>query len=429
MCFPVTVRLAAAYEPCSPRDCGEILSLLLGNLRIAVELCPPSGSTGSTVALDVSPTAESSTLDVAARQLRISAVLPRDTQHGSSVALVAASLPSVGAVESTHKRLPARTVVLTRGVSAPAIFPGVGNDPNWVTPCVSSDGYVFLPEFGRDSISVRAGDAVSPFRPLVDLDALGIPSFVRSVAIDEEAGLLYVAPNTSGGDLSALSMDRGMYAVKWRAPIPNGCMGIAALPLHGVVVVGMRGANEVRVLRALDGQLMSQYRTTSTVYTASADPESGLVCFAVQRDGVHVCQWNGRELLLRTRVTCAFGNTGALGVLLAVMPRCPAVGGRWGGSAHLIIGWAEAAVDLPGRACIFALRPHAPFVGEATAVELPRVVPREGGDGAFDYARCLDGIHGLAADPGGTALLVCERSESSHDVMALPWPLPGMSDW
>lgn len=203
-------------------------------------------------------------------------------------------------------------------------------------------------------------------------------------------------------------------------------MGLAALPAHGVVAVGMRAEDEVRVLRASDGQCVSVYRTTGNVLTLAADAESGVVCFAVNHEGVLVCAWDGRELQLRTRVTCAFGNTGAFGVLLAVMPRSIAVGGRWGGCPHLIVGWAEGGGPVGRGAAVFALRDQPPFVGEATMADLPRVVLREGEGGSFDYAPGAGGLHSLAADPAGTALVVCDRS--SHAAVVLPWPLPGLPD-
>jgi len=113
------------------------------------------------MSLDLSPTAASSTIDASLRQLRIASVLPPGTLHGSTVTLAAAVLPSVGPVAIASGGA-AHTVLLTRGIAAPAVYPAVGSDPNWITPCVSSEGVIYIPEFGYCGKDPRRGEQAMP---------------------------------------------------------------------------------------------------------------------------------------------------------------------------------------------------------------------------------------------------------------------------
>jgi len=70
--------------------------------------------------------------------------------------------------------------------------------------------------------------------------------------------------------------------------------------------------NEVRVLRACDGECVFTHRTTDTVRTVAADPESGIVCFVE-----HPCR--------RARVPVGWGHTAVPGYCVIFCSMTPAL--------------------------------------------------------------------------------------------------------
>jgi hypothetical protein len=173
-------------------------------------------------------------------------------------------------------------------------------------------------------------------------------------------------------------------------------MGIAVLPADGVAVVSDNSNDSLHVLRLSDGaRVMSTNRAARTPEASfvAADPTTRTiyVCAHSAHFGVCAFRWDGTSLMPE-------GFLEAAGYAdryrpLAVMPPAP---GRL--TSYLIVGEHESptlhVLSLPGRRLV--------------------------------HVHTLEGMEvmGLAADPSGTALAVCDRASKS--VHILPWPLPGM---
>ncbi len=186
---------------------------------------------------------------------------------------------------------------------------------------------------------------------------------------------------------------------------PDGVGGIAALPAHGVVIVGCKGElGRLVVRRVTDGAFVASVLCALPDYLA-ADPTTGYVYASTRghsqgSHSVSVFRWTGAELERLGSLVDARGNASKPRPL-AFVP--PAPGKR---IAHLVVGEAETS-----RVRVISLASH-------KLVHAATLQPPEG-------VR----VSGLAGDPSGKVLAVCHASSveaARAEVHVLRWPLSGM---
>ena len=294
------------------------------------------------------------------------------------------------------------------------------------TPAIACDGTLYAPMDGADCVASFAWDG-SPLPPL-RLGLMGLRSHVKvAVAVcgcsrsearratdatpddfhvggdcvvfaDTEANSRIVALRSSPGKVP------GHEDVMWRVQT-DVTVGMAALPTDGILVVGARYQSMLRAyaLAAQGGPTVegesapSMYRYV--VYVA-ADAASGLV-FASQEDCVVALRWDATARALvgadlpQPRPSLAMAANQVLPRKdayrpLAVVPGTP---------AHLVIGTYLS--------------------GDLVVAELPSC--------AVVHRHRLSDVQvtGLAADPAGTVLAVCDQASGA--ILVLPWPLPEAS--
>jgi hypothetical protein len=292
---------------------------------------------------------------------------------------------SVAGQPVTHgQSLPAHVGVVT-GMLAPLRLEGaVGTDNS--TPVITCDGTLYAPRYGSPDVLIFSADG-TPLLPL-PLANLGLTSRTSDVAFDEATATLLLA-DANNEDSKLVAVDTVSRAVRWSAGIGGSCSGIAVLPAQGLVVASSYDANELRMYRLADGALVATAPADRPAYIADCPTSATLYVSTEER--VSAFHWNGSALVSQGAVEAA-GDTDDWHSL-AVVP--PAPGQR---TSYLVVGTCGAPTLL--------------------VLSLP--------DRRLVHTHTLEGMEvvGLAADPSGTALAVCDRA--SEAVHVLPWPLPGM---
>jgi hypothetical protein len=190
-----------------------------------------------------------------------------------------------------------------------------------------------------------------------------------------------------------VAVDAASRVVCWSAELGGRCWGIAVLPAQGVVVVSDYDHGKLHVHRLSHGVRVASTKAENATCVA-ADPASGTVCASTDARPSRVVssfRWDGAALVAEGVVEDA-GTADYLRPL-AVMP--PTVGRH---TSYLVVGTLRMptlhVLSLPDRRLV--------------------------------HTHTLEGMEvaGLAADPSGTALAVCDAASKAINV--LPWPLPGM---
>jgi len=324
--------------------------------------------------------------------------LPQDTCVGDEVVISGVSF----AGQAVALCVPLRLQVLT-GMHAPLqlkISLGAQN-----TPVITSDGTMFVPKHGTFDVRAFAADG-TPL-PLLRLADLGV-SFDCSCSaafvdgFGESTGMLLfrLLFSASDGILEKLvAVDVRSKTIRWSTVLGGGdCGGIAVLPAHGVVVSSDYESCKLFIHRLSDGTHLASVDSEFPFY-AAADPATSSVYINTSYE-VTSYLWDGTALVV-DEVLGAVGSTGDCRPL-AVVP--PAPGSKLGQhstsprTSYLVVGTWNSSTLL-----ILSLPDH-------------RLV----------YTHELEGmkVMGLAADPSGTALAVCDTVAKAIHV--LPWPLPGM---
>jgi hypothetical protein len=269
---------------------------------------------------------------------------------------------------------------------APLRLEGAVND-GISCPVISGDGTLYVPRYGYPDVLVFSADGT----PLISLPvaSLGLSTGTRVAALDEAtASLLLADRNFDSSKLVALyAVSR---SVRWSAGLGRNCWGIAVLPAQGLVVASVYAANKLRVHRLADGALTSTTNTADYPSFVVADPATATL-YVSTGDQVTAFRWNGSALVSEGRVEAACDSDDIRP--LAVVP--PAPGQH---TSYLVVGTCGTPTLL--------------------VLSLP--------DRRLVHTHTLEGMQvmGLAADPSGTALAVCDYK--SNAVHVLPWPLPGM---
>jgi hypothetical protein len=215
----------------------------------------------------------------------------------------------------------------------------------------------------------------------------------RHAAFVEATGTLLLA-DCNDDSSKLVAVDAASRAVRWSAALADGCSGVAVLSAQGVIAVTSYSRHgTLHVHRLSDGVCAASAEADHATYVAS-DPAAGAVYASTWASPFYVVsafRWDGAALLADGVVEAA--GTDDDDRPLAVMPPTP---GRH--TSYLVAGTfgkpTLRVLSLPDRCLV--------------------------------HTHTLKGMEltGLAADPSGTALAVCDRA--SKAIHVLPWPLPGM---
>jgi hypothetical protein len=292
---------------------------------------------------------------------------------------------SIAGQPLTHgQSLPAHVAVVM-GMLAPLRLEGAANGLT-STRVITGDDTLFVPRYGSFDVLVFSADG-TPLPPL-PLASLGLSTRTNNSAFDEVTATLLLADlNAAGSKLVAV--DAVSRAVRWSTGLGGDCYGIAVFPVQGLVVTSVYSAKELRVHGLADGVLVATTPADCPTFIA-ADPSTSTLYVNLETQ-VSSFRWNGRALVPEGVVEAA-GDTG-YSRPFAVVPPAP---GKC--TSYLVVG----TVDTP-TLLVLSL-PDRSLVHTHTLEEME--------------------VMGLAADPSGTALAVCDCA--SDAVHVLPWPLPGM---
>jgi hypothetical protein len=284
------------------------------------------------------------------------------------------------------------TFSIFAGMLAPLILKGAVSPGFGITPVITADGKLYVPIPSCPSVLMFSADG-TPL-PSLSVTSVGLSDQTCAAAYVNSTNTLLLADRN--GDASILvAVDMISRMVRWTtAPwMCDSACGIAVLPQHGVVVVSSLQDDMLHAHRLSDGVRIASVEapwcsfgasdpTAATIYVSSGTPE---------HRSVVAHRWDNSTLV-------ADGTVEAAGVAprsrpLAVMP--PAPGLR---TSYLVVGTGGSpalhVISLPDRRLI--------------------------------HTHTLEGMQvlGLAADPSGTAIAVCDVVAKA--VHVLPWPLPGM---
>ena len=290
-------------------------------------------------------------------------------------------------------------VPVVRGVAPPFVLPCRTAANDYTTPCITSVGQIYCPP--GDGFDVEVFDAEG--RPLPDLfvDSIGLTDNTSWAAYaHSDTPCLLLADWNFGSTASRLvAVDPATHAVRWatemRSP-NNGYLGIAALPSLGVAVVST--FDSLVIHRLTDGVNLGGLKVPGLGFFLTADDATGAV-YGVICSGaeyrVQVWHFAAEKASIRMASNGPATSAGSRGDPrpLAIVPPAP---GKT--TSHLVVGTGN--------------------LSELLVISLPGL--------ALVHTHCLEGMEvtGLAADPWGGALAVCDRLSQSLHVLA--WPLPGM---
>lgn len=337
--------------------------------------------------------------DVVNRCVTISIAVPLSVTSGASVCIRQGSVSGHFLYLAQPLMIPIR-----RGIQAPLqlyqrmIF---GNECSSEGMFISTSGQIFC---------VKCFD---PFVVVYDDDGGSLPELVTP---DLGATVLTRRIAFAGGDpqclllarSGAVRLDPAMWVtavdmlsntVRWDVRLDRfamSCDGLAALPSQAIAILASN--TNVFALRLSDGETVISFHIPRLGKNVAADDASGAIFANVTQSVLipghyAVCRlsWIERSLMVEGIVAAA-GELAAC-ALLAVVP--PAPGKR---VSHLVI------------------------VTTGTSALLVLALPSL----ALVHTHTLEGmvVMGLAADPCGEALAVCDKVSSSIHVLV--WPLPGM---
>jgi hypothetical protein len=317
---------------------------------------------------------------------KVSVVIPESAVRGAEV--VVNSVNVTGQPVTGGQALPVRLQVI-RGMHTHLRINDAAK-ANMITPAIAHGDTLYAPRYGSPNVVVVAADGT--LLPSLPLAALGLSSNTHCAAFIEATGTLLLADDREDSS-KLVAVDAASRAVRWSATLGGSCWGIAVLPAHGVVILSDGSHGKLRVHRRSDGVRVASAEAVYASYVA-ADHASGTVYASTGAHhscGVSAFRWDGAALVAEGVLEAA--DTADHFRPLAVMPPTP---GRR--TSYLVVG----TLDVP------TLR----------VLSLP--------DRRLVHTHTLEGMQvmGVAADPSGTALAVCDAA--SKAIRVLPWPLPGM---
>jgi hypothetical protein len=298
--------------------------------------------------------------------------------------VVVSSVTVAGQLVTAGHVLPARLRVVA-GMHAPLRIEDAAI-VDVCAPVITLDGTLYAPRHGAPDVLIIAADGRS--LPRFSLADSGLSTSTLCSAFIDATGTLLLA---DANDVSSklVAVDAASRAVRWSAALGASCFGIAVLPAQGVLIVSEYRRNMLHVHRLSDVVRVASAKAVSVSYV-TADRNSGTV-YASTSWVVSAFRWDGVALVAEGAMEAA--GTSDNWHPLAVMPPMP---GR--NTCYLVVGTLEKptlrVLSLPDRRLV--------------------------------HTHTLEGMQvtGLAADPSGPALAVCDAV--SKAIHVLPWPLPGM---
>jgi hypothetical protein len=263
---------------------------------------------------------------------------------------------------------------------------------------VTPDGTLYAPKYGSSDVLVFAFDG-TPLPPL-PLKALGLSTSTLSAAFVhdfvEDTGTLLLA-DANGAFSKLVAVDTASTTVCWSASMGISCYGIAVLPAQGVVVASDYSLDKLHARRLSDGAHIASVAAVNSTYTA-VDPATATI-YSSTICNVSIYRWDDEMLVFDGVVEEAVKEAGTTDPPrpLAVVP--PAPGPESGQRTSFLVVGTFRCPTLH----VFSLPDHRLI--HTHELEEMKVV-------------------GLAADPSGNALAVCDGA--SKAIHVLPWPLPGM---
>jgi hypothetical protein len=353
----------------------------------------------------------SSKADFSAGSVRFSTSIPAGTamRNVSSAALFISDVRIAGQVLASNDALPA-CIPITTGLIAPqrlVVEGGSWND--YHTPAIKADGTLFVAK--RDVGHVIEFDSVGSVTRKLQVDDLGLCNDTCAAGVSEETNTLLLADwNSSDSRLVAVDLATGR--VRWSAVGFVNCAGLAVLPAQGVVVASSYRERKLYVHSLASGarvgssapssaEATTDYTNNVTFVAAHAvpgdDAESREV-FASFGKHVHQLTWNGATLAHKRVVQSAALTGDGVYRPLAIVPRSSI-----DHTPYLIAASYNSKSEAKNPMFVLSL-PDLNLIHKHVLTDV------------F--------VTGIAADPQGSALVVCDSK--SDTVLVLPWPLPGM---
>jgi len=313
----------------------------------------------------------------------VTVAIPEGTHR--NVECVVSGVAFAGQAVTGGQALPVRLRVVA-GMHAPLRLEGAVAASSSSTPVITLDGTLYAPILDSPDVLVFAADG-TPLPPL-PLAALGLSRYARSAAFVEATGTLLLSDH-DGTASTLVAVDAASRVVRWSAALGGSCYGVAVLPAQGVVVANDFESDKLHAHRLSDGTRVASANADWTTFVA-ADPATA-TAYASTSGKVSAFRWDGAALVEEGIVEAAGSTRNDRPV--AVVP--PAPGQR---TSYLVVG-----------------RCYSPTL---RVLSLP--------DRRLVHTHTLEGMEvmGLASDPSGTALVVCDAA--SKAIHVLPWPLPGM---
>jgi hypothetical protein len=389
----VAVRLVAAHI----HACASI---------VRVHGTPPLHLAVRVAAIGTIPAAVSVLVDIPATAVSGDIlVLSSIRIGGAPVALPASGRPdgSVGCQIPIN-----RGMVSPKKLAAPPDVPRL--DFNYSTPVISDDGKLYIPRWNtpRNIAVFEADGSYCPAVTVADMTT-------EALAYDEGSGMLFAGGDSSdAGSLAAVDVRTGpVPSIRWSRSFDSSrVFGATVLPAlvpqalasylsdsapiaasASVLVTASRsmpGKGCLRVHGVSDGVELATVSVDGEPVFLAADPLRSTV-YASIGNAVRAVDWNGSDLRVRTTPVLAAGHHCRP---LAFVPPAPGKS-----ASYLIVGGATEP-DI----VVLALPSH---------------------DLVHTHSFPGMQIRGLAADPSGTAIAVCNDADSVVEI--IPWPLPGMA--
>lgn len=276
-------------------------------------------------------------------------------------------------------------------------------------PVITPDGHLYSCNKDSDCVSVFAADGTGEL--FIDKSFFSLTRSRLDLIACYQGTLLLADSKAERSEIAAY--DKSGDKILWERRLEYCCLGIAVLPLMCLpsteqitgtpegIFFSSQG-NYLEACRLSDGSCInnlsipSAFSNTYIGYLAAdvtARTIYAEVCFPFQYE-VAAFYWDGTELANKGLVEAADVNMCRR--LLAVVPPNPQLGVC---TACLVVGSRNQSLLR-----VISLPDH-------------RLVHTHDEEGVE--------ITGLAADPSGCALAICDAR--SHSIHVLSWPLPGMS--
>lgn len=374
------LSLGARHAAQSLEEKSVVLERLESMLAVDASLEVPGG---------VEPRALHATAasDSALRALVLSIPVPASASAGASI--------GIGVITVAGRRVsgcPIRIPVI-RGMRGPLRIEGARFD-GVVTPCISPDGLLFVPP-GQTGPDVRVYGADGAPLPPLNLDALGLSDNTRwATYVQGDSPALILAGCAKPSRI--LCLDERTRSVRWSFRDVHLCGGVAVLPALGVVIVNSTADSILYIHRLSDGTRAGSLAVSALGFFLASDPSTGLV-FGVFKTSlgsdIHAWSCEGDRSRLLPRGLVSVSEAVGFSCAITVVPPAPGKS-----VSHLVVATC--------------------FSSKLRVLSLP--------DFTLVHTHRQEGmaVEGLAADPWGGSIAVCDATSSAIHV--LPWPLPGM---